>query len=202
MIHLHVGECDIDILPIIKGLESEASKVDEAYGNYEAYAVALGIEEVEAVKRRAEIEGPAELSELDMVYIHRLLEIGHVQTPTPAYCQLIDLCSRDSKGVIPLDMNDDLFTDVFMDCVKATEFVKEHRLAKKGMKVKLDTSSPEAFVMGWDKFVHKVKGYRLISERREEYIANQLIDIAKYRKNVLALIEYERVEGIVKKIGK
>ena len=41
MISLVIGKCKVDILPIVKGLVSEAEKIRSAYGNYEAYAASL-----------------------------------------------------------------------------------------------------------------------------------------------------------------
>ena len=42
MMRFKVGECDIDILPVVNGLVSEADKVRAAFGGYEAYAASLG----------------------------------------------------------------------------------------------------------------------------------------------------------------
>jgi len=197
MISLAIGKCKVDILPIVKGLVSEAEKIVDSYGNYEAYAAALGIEEIMALKRREEIEEIQELSEIDMVYVYHLSSFGEVESPTPAFCELIDLCAKDSLEVIPLDMNNAEFTDMYINTVKTLEFVKEHRLAKKGMKRHFDKSSPESFVISWDDYLNKVKGYHKLSQKREQYIASQITDIARYRNSLLAVIEVERVKGVV-----
>ncbi|MCL1810808.1 MAG: hypothetical protein FWG41_01090 [Methanomassiliicoccaceae archaeon] len=197
MIGLNIGRCRVDILPIVKGLVSEAEKVRGAYGGYEAYAVALGIEEIVALKRREEIEEIQELSEIDMVYVHHLSNFGEIESPTPAYCELIDLCSNDSMDVIPLDMNNGEFTEMYITTVKALEFVKEHRLAKKGMKRRFDMTSAESFAISWDDYLNKVKGYEKVSRKREEYIASQIADIARYRLSLLAVVEVERINNII-----
>jgi hypothetical protein len=197
MISLEIGRCKVDILPIIKGLVSEAEKVKAAYGRYEAYALSLGIEEIVALEHRAEIEEVQELSEIDMVYVYHLSNFGEIETPTPAFCELIDLCSKDSVDVIPLDMNNDEFSIMYIQTVKTMEFVKEHRLAKKGMKRHFDMSSPEAFSVSWDSYLNKVKGYAKVSKKREEYIASQIKDISKYRRSLLAVIEVERINNIL-----
>ena len=200
MISLEIGKCRVDILPIVKGLVSEAEKVRAVYGRYEAYAVALGIEEVIALKRREEIEDVHELSEIDMVYVYHLSYFGEIESPTPAFCELIDLCSKDSMEVIPLDMNNEEFTEMYIHTVKATEFVKEHRLAKKGMKKSFDMSSPESFAIPWDEHLNKVKGYLKVSQKREEYIASQIADISRYRNSLLAVVEVERINNIAEHI--
>jgi hypothetical protein len=200
MISLDIGRCRVDILPIVKGLVSEAEKVKQAYGNYEAYAVALGIEEVIAIKHRDEMEEVQELSEIDMVYVHHLAAFGEIESPTPAFCELIDLCTKNSIDVIPLDMNNGEFTEMYITTVKTMEFVKEHKLAKKGMKLHFDMTSPESFSISWDSYLNKVKGYLKVSQKREEYMASQIMDIARYRRSFLAVIEVERIKSILKHI--
>jgi nitrogen regulatory protein PII len=200
MIRIEIGRCGVDILPIVKGLVSEAEKVREAYGRHDAYAAALGIEEIIALKRREEIKDIQELSEIDMVYVHHLSGFGEIESPTPAYCELIDLCSKDSIDVIPLDMNNVEFTEMYVKTVTALEFVKEHRLAKKGMKRRFDMSSAESFAISWDDYLNKVKGYGKVSRKREEYIASQIVDIARYRRSLLAVVEVERINNIVEHI--
>ena len=135
-----------------------------------------------------------------MVYVHHLSTFGEIESPTPAFCELIDLCSKDSIDVIPLDMNNEEFTEVYINTVKTMEFVKEHRLAKKGMKMHFDMSSPESFVISWDEYLNKVKGYLKVSQKREEYIALQIRDTAKYRNSLLAVVEVERMDNILKNI--
>jgi len=200
MISVEIGKCKVDILPIVKGLVSEAEKVKDAYGNYEAYAVSLGIEEIMALKQRDEIEDIQELSEIDTVYAYHLSAFGDIESPTPAFCELIDLCSKDSIDVIPLDMNNVEFSEMYIQNVKTMEFVKEHRLAKKGMKRHFDMSSPESFAISWNNYLNKVKGYMRVSQKRYEYIASQIVDIAKYRRSLLAVVEAEGIDSILKNI--
>lgn len=201
MISLRINECQVDILPVVNGLADEAGKVRDAYGKYEAYAASLGIEALEALRKREEIGvDDIEVSELDISYAKKMAFFGDVQTPSPAFCEIVDLCSADGKTVIPLDMNDEAFDDTYMECVKATEFTSVHRLAKKIYKAKLDTSSPEAMAREIDGMVSKVKGFRRLNEKREEFIADEITDVAKYRKSLLCVIECERIDGILTRL--
>lgn len=195
---LKIGECDIDILPVVHGLVADAEKVRSAYGGYEAYACALGIEGIQGIKNRSEIDDDFGINEMDIAYAKHMEAFGEVQIPSPALCELIDLCAADGMNVIPLDMNDEDFTELYCDTVKATDFVREHRHAKKGYKKKFDADSPENLAIQWDAHVNKVKSYALLSRKREEYIASQIRDVAKYRKSLLVVLEVERVEGIMK----
>ncbi len=198
MIGLQVGDCRVDILPVVNGIESEADKVKDAYGGYEAYGMAMGIEGIQAIKARAQIEDEFEVSELDIAYANRMLELTgeEVRMPSPAMCELIDLVASDGGNVIALDMNDAEFTEMYCETVPALDFVKEHRLAKKGMRKRFSSSTPEQFALEWDGYINGVKSYRLLSEKRERYIAGEIADVAKYRKSILVLIEVERAKGV------
>ena len=197
MISLRIGGCDVDILPVVHGLVSEAEKVREHYGKYEAYAVSLGIEGVEAVRRRAEIaDEDYFVNELDLVFAERISYFGEVQIPTPAFCELVDLCTADGKQVIPLDMKDEDFDTAYMEFVSAFQFTNQHRLAKKGMKVTLDMGSPEDMAKSWDSFVSRNKGLHKLDLFREQYMAHEIRSTAQYRRSLLAVIECERADGV------
>lgn len=198
MISLRVGECSVDILPVVNGLESEADRVRSAYGGYEAYGISLGIEGVQALKNRVRLEDEFEVSELDIAYANRMLDLTgeEVVMPSPGLCTLIDLVTENGGNVIALDMNDAEFTELYCDTVSAFDFVKEHGLAKKGMKHRFTSTTPEGFALEWDAFINRVKGYRAVSEKREAHIAEQIRDVAKYRKSLLVVMETERAEGV------
>lgn len=198
MISLRIGECDVDILPVVNGLVSEADKVKAAFEGHEAYSASLGIEALQAIKHRHEIGlDNVDVSELDIVYSKKMSIFGEIQAPSPAFCELVDLCSEKGMEVIPLDMSDMDFDAAFVECVKATEFTSVHRMAKKGFSKKMDESSPEALAIAWDKFVSKTKGFGRLDKCREQHIAREIIDTARYRRSLLAVIEVERVEGVV-----
>ncbi|MDO5862038.1 MAG: hypothetical protein Q4Q58_04525 [Thermoplasmata archaeon] len=198
MISVRVGDCDVDILPVVNGIMSEESRVREAYGRYDAYGIALGIEGIQAIKGRKALDDDFEVSELDIAYSNRMMELTgeEVRIPSPAMCVLVDLVATDGGNVIALDMNDSEFTEMYCETVPAFDFVKEHRLAKKGMRKRFKSTTPEAFAMEWDSYVNTVKSYRQVSLNREAHIAAQIREAAKYRQSLLALIEVERAEGV------
>ncbi|MBR3410104.1 MAG: hypothetical protein IKG94_04925 [Candidatus Methanomethylophilaceae archaeon] len=197
MISVRVGDCDVDILPFVNGLQTEADKVRDAYGRHEAYGIAMSIEGVQALENREGLDEDFGVSELDLVYANKMERFGTVEIPSPAACVLVDLCKENGTGLIPLDMNDADFTELYCSTVKTLDFVKEHRHAKKGMKKAFDAGTPEELAIQWDEFVNEIGSYREVSRKREEYIAEQISDVAKYRKSLLVLLEVERCDGVL-----
>lgn len=199
MIPLSVGGGRVDVLPVVNGLASEAEKVRSAYGKYEAYGASMGIEALDALSVRDQLDNDdIPVSELDIAYSKRMSVFGDVIVPSPAFCELVDQCAREGKKVIGLDFKDYDFDSAYLDCVKATEFTSEHRLAKKGLKKRLDESSPEALAIDWDRHVSSVRGYARLNERRERHIAEEIASTMKYRGSLLAVIEVERADGVVR----
>jgi len=198
MISLDVNGCKVDIMPIVNGLVSEADRVRQEFSEHEAYGVAMSIEGIQCLKNRRNIEESFDVSELDMVYVKHLERFGPAEIPSPAMYTFIDLVTETGNLCIPLDMNDDDFTNLYCEKVGTLEFVKEHGVAKKGMKRIFDGSTPERMAIQWDNFVNSsIKSYGRISEEREKHIAGEIRDVAKYKKNLLVIIEVERVEGVV-----
>lgn len=196
---LRIGDCDIDIIPIIKGLVSEKQKVVDALSSkdYETAGVCWGIEEIEAVRRRAEITGDNETNDLDIVYLYKLKTFGEIDMPDPSFTYIVDEFSKKDVAVIPLDMSDDEFAEAYCNEVSTLDFLKENKIVKKAMKKEFTTSSPEEFIMEWDALINEVRGYRKMNLVKERFVASQIRDIAKYRKNALVLVDYERFEGIM-----
>ena len=197
---IRIRDCEVYVLSIVNGIQSEADRVHECFGDHEAYGAALGIEGIQAIKNRVQLNDEFEVSELDLAYAHRMEQLTGltVEMPSPAICALVDECAKRNMNVIALDMNDSDFTEMYCETVKTWDFVKEHRLAKKGMKKRFNASTPEEFALQWDAYVNSVKGYRDVSLKRERYIAEQIADVAKYRSDFMVVVEVERASGIMK----
>ena len=196
---LRIGDCEIDIIPIVKGLVFEKDKVIDALSkkDYETAAVSWGIEEIEAVRRRSEITGDNETNDLDIVYLHKLMKFGDVDMPDPAFTYAIDEFSEKGVAIIPLDMSDDEFSEAYCREVSTFDFLRENKIVGKAMKREFKAETPEEFALEWDSLINEVKGYRKMNAVKEQFIASQILDIAKYRRCVLALVDYERFDGIM-----
>jgi pheromone shutdown protein TraB len=99
---------------------------------------------------------------------------------------------------MPLDMDEESYSNVYCNIIRTMELLREGKLARKAMKKKnFDMSSAEAFAVSWDAFVNDTKGFRELTRLREKYMANRIKLLSKNSKHMLAVIETERVGGIV-----
>ncbi|MDN5357171.1 MAG: hypothetical protein PWR17_340 [Candidatus Methanomethylophilaceae archaeon] len=201
MISMKIGGADVDILPVVRGLSAYGEAVREAFGNYDRYAASLSAEEIMGVRNRADLMEEYEPGELEAVFAKRLSDFGEVTVPAPAWCELVDLCDANSVTLSALDMPDSEYTELYCRSVSSMEFLKEHRLAKKGLKKKFDMRSPESFAEEWDDHINTVRGFRELCGLRERYISIRLSEISRGGGRILAVIDCERVANIVGLIG-
>ncbi|MCL2712351.1 MAG: hypothetical protein FWD37_03635 [Methanomassiliicoccaceae archaeon] len=197
MIAVRVNGCDVDILPVVKGLVSEYERVKESAKGYDIYAVSLGKEDIIAVGIRDELKEDQELEDIDLVYLHHLGTFGDTDVPSPAFAALVDVCNENSIQVMPLDLDEEYFSEVYCNLITTFELLKEGRLARKALKKRFDISSAESFAISWDAFVNNSKGFRELTKLREKYMANRIRHLAKDGKRILAVVEIERINGIL-----
>jgi len=198
MINIDISGCRVDILPVVKGLVSEYDRVKTAAGSgYDTFAVSLGKEDIIAVGLREELKEDQDLEDIDIVYLHYLGKFGDTDIPSPAFSALVDICNDLSVPVLPLDMDEESYSNVYCSIIKTLELLREGRLARKAMKKKFDMTSAETFAVSWDKWVNDTKGFRELTRLREKYMANRIRLLSKDSKRMLAVVETERINGIM-----
>lgn len=202
MIHTEMNGCRIDILPIIKGLVSEYDRVKgHITDDYDCIAVSLSIEDIEIYGNPALKDLEYDPSDFDSVYAHFLGKFGEIDVPVPAYRAVTDACKEKELVPFPLEMCDEDFTKAYCNCVKIGDMLKEKRLLKKAMKHGFDMTSPETFVKEWDTMMSAMKGHNALALLREEHMAKEIADLTRYKRSILAVIELERVDGVIQELG-
>jgi hypothetical protein len=198
MMQALVDGSTIHVLPVIKGLVKEESKVTAAFDeiNPEAVAISVSKEELSGLRNKETYE-EYEMSTLEEVYKVYLETFGEVRLPAPAYVMAMDLCAARSLSLIPIDMNDEQYTEEYCQRVGGAEIVREAMFTRSISRRRFIISSPEEFVTDWDRKVNRARGFRELERAREEHMATALRSMARQYKSILAIIEYERAQGLV-----
>jgi pheromone shutdown protein TraB len=192
------------LLGAIKGLVSEGNAIRKSIEKFEGEFAAISIspEELKGLREYIkEGEFGIELYGYEEAYLTYLKEFGEVKAPAPSYVEAVK--SADSVGIpiVPLDMDDDTFADVYIENVSRMEFIshmfRENRVKRKTFRV----NSVEDFVLKWDAYINHAKGLRDVEKAREEYMAKKLAELGK-KGRVIAIIDFERLDGVIKKMAK
>ncbi len=194
---VRVGTSSVEVIGVIKGLVSESKKVEEAISRLDPDVVGLSVspEELEALKVK-ENYALYEMSTLEEVYSVYMESFGPTALPTPAYVEALDLCAEKGIPIQAIDLSDADFTEAYCQHVGATEMVKEAFFTRMIGRKKFDISSPEAFVLDWDRRLNKAKGFRDLEIERERHMAGRLRELADKNSLVLAIVEYERSQAV------
>ncbi|HUT28062.1 MAG TPA: hypothetical protein VMW85_08465 [Methanomassiliicoccales archaeon] len=191
----------VRVLPVIKGLVSEGEKVRAAILELRPSAVAISISTEELEGLRTYQGEEIELSELEEAYRAGLEEFGEVQLPPPCYLEALKVCDELGTPLIPIDMNEDMFSDRYCELIGGMELVKEsfftHRLAKK----RFDMESAESFVLDYDRKVNGGRGIIKLNEEREDHMTRVVIDVTSRSRLVLVIVELERSAGLLAKMN-
>ncbi len=202
MIRVRVDGCDIHILPVVKGLISEEEKVCQAIHEVQPDAVAISVsqEELDGLKNKEDYD-KYEMSDLEIAYAAHLETFGEVQLPPPCYVRSMDLCAERSIILVPIDMNEEEFSEAYCSQVGTFDLLKESFFSSRVVKKKFDLTSPERFVEDWDSKVNKAKGFQELERSREKHMAKALQQMTHKYRRILAVVECERAKGVERNLS-
>lgn len=193
----------IAFLPVIRGLVSEESKVEEAFNEWGPDSVALSIsrEEVDTLRRLGRKDAELETFE-EEIYVGNLEKFGEVKKPPPCFTKALELCIDSQIDCVGVDMTEDEYTDAYCHFVTAMEMMRESWFKRRIHSKTLNAKSPEEFVIRFDEAVNKTRGHRDLEREREKVIAHRLLMLARERKKILAVVELERTAGVLSALKK
>lgn len=121
----------VTILSTVKGLVSDSELVKNAVNaiSPDVIAVSISKEELAGLKEM-EPTDEVELNDIELVYAAMLEEFGEVATPSPYLITALNTAVSQNIPILPIDMNDEVYTESYCRNVKTMEMLKESRRAK------------------------------------------------------------------------
>jgi hypothetical protein len=195
---LKVDGCTVHILSVIKGLKSETEKVRKAFEETkpDVVAISLSREEIEGLKNIPDDYEP-ELSRYDEIYAEGLGRFGEVAAPPPCYVATLELAQHEGIPLIPVDMDEQSYTDLYCAVVPGTALFRHSTRIWLLKRRTFSDDSPEKFVLAWDKAVNNMEGFRLIERKRAQAMAKGIKKACAGSKDLLAVIEFERATDVL-----
>jgi hypothetical protein len=195
---VRLGDAEIHILPVVRGLPSEAGPVVQAFGaaGLDASAMSVSPEDLEKLRhfRGTPIE-PENVE--DEVYMAGLSAWEEPIMPPPCFTEAVRQSASRRIPLEALDFGEEEYADVYASCVSALELIRQGRMEMKLSKMRFNVHTPEQFVLAWDAEVNRPAGFAALQHRREKHMAIRLSEIAARARRVLAIIEVERARGVV-----
>ena len=195
---LKVDGCTVHIIGVIKGLTSETEKVRMAFEETkpDVVVISLSREEVEGLKNIPDDYEP-ELSRYEEIYAEGLGRFGEVAAPPPCYVATLELAQHEGIPLIPIDMDEQSYTDLYCAVVPGTALFRHSTRTWLLKRRTFSNDSPEKFVLAWDKAVNNMEGFKIIESRRAQAMAKGIKKACAGSKDLLAVIELERAADVL-----
>jgi len=196
---IRIEAADISLLPVVKGLVSEEGAVSRSFDEVRPDVIAISVsrEDLEGLHRREDYD-KYEPSDLEIIYQAFLESFGEVRIPPPAYVRALEISEERGTPIIPIDMNEELYTETYCQKVRTRDMIRESFFARRATGKTYDLASPEAFARSWDARVNRARGFRELERAREAHMANALRRLSGKYSKILAVIECERLEGVAR----
>lgn len=189
--------CTVSFLAVIKGLESEVSRVQTAFDLAKPDAVAISIskEELDGLRNLPDDYVP-ELSRYEEIYAEGLSRFGEVAAPPPCYVATLELADHRGIKLVPVDLDEQSYSELYCAAVPGSTLFRHSTRTWILKRRRFSDAGPEEFVLSWDKAVNKLEGFQTIERKRAEAMASGIVALCGDSKNVLAIIELERAREV------
>lgn len=191
------GDSRLGFLPAVRGLVSEADRVRSAVEEFapEAVAITVGREDLAGLEAHDGSDSPLTNWEEEL-YVAGLSEWGEVRKPPPCYVEAIRAAKARGLALRALDFNDEDYTEKYVTLVTAWDLLGHTRLEKKIRSHGFEATTPEEFVLEFDRLVNDPEGYVALEQARERHIAARIAKLTRKHRSLLAVVEYERALGV------
>jgi len=196
---LTVKNCRIRLIGVIHGLEREGERVRYVSEEFMPECIAIGIprEDIDTIKKFVEEGFEFDMSPEQERFFENLSRYGKISIPPSDLIASYKISEEKGIDLRAIDLDDELYADVFTKKVSLISFIRNSRRNKKLMKREFDSGSAEEFVEEWEKHYNSLRAFRAIEKIREENMASQLFSLAEKYERILAIIPYQRFDRVV-----
>lgn len=202
MEEVRLGGTTVAVLPVVRGLPSHGERAAASIGAEHPDVVALAVspEELEALRTYDGGNIEPDTTE-DEVYVAGLSAWEEPRMPPPCFIEAVRGAVAHHVPLEALDMDEETYTDAYTACVSTMEIIFQGRLENRLLKKRFRVATPEEFAIAWDAEVNRTAGFARLQKEREKFIASRLQEVAQGHARVLAVIEVERVKGVLAELG-
>jgi hypothetical protein len=201
---VRAGNCALHVFPTVKGLERERRPVRTAFEKTRPDVVALPVSREGLKGLRAIWKGHEPdifLSHYEEIYAVKLARYGKVSVPPPSFTEAYAAAADGKIPVRAIDLDEEGFSNAFVENVSSANLIY-HSLRWRWLRRRRfpQPTAPE-FALAWDRAVTSLKGFRNLELRREEHMAQELARLCARNRSVLAVLEIERMEGVLGRLS-
>ncbi len=198
MDEVRLGEASVSVLPVVRGLPSDGDAVAQAITSLVPDRVALSVspEELEILRRYR--GGNLEAGTVEEeAYVAGLSAWEEPIMPPPCFTRAVAVAMARKIPLEAVDMTEEAYTDAYTTWVSTMELLLQGRMESRLLKKRFRVSTPQEFTLAWDAEVNRTAGFTRLQREREKFMASRLREVAQDGRQILAVIEVERVKGVL-----
>ncbi|HYM39031.1 MAG TPA: hypothetical protein VEY12_02650 [Thermoplasmata archaeon] len=198
MEEIRLGAATLSLFPAVRGLPSDGEAVREAIAALEPDVVALSVSPEELDSLRAYPGGNLEPETTeDEAYVAGLSAWEEPVMPPPCFTQAARIAEARHIPLEALDLSEEAYTEAYTKSVSTVELLLQGRLENRLLKKRFRVATPREFAIAWDAEINRTAGFARLQKERERFIASRIREVAGGRGRVLAVVEVERVKGVL-----
>jgi hypothetical protein len=198
MEEVRLGDASLFILSVVRGLPRDGDAAREAIAAVRPAVVGLSLAPEEIAALRTYDGAPVAPENVEEeVYVAGLSAWGEAIKPPPCFTEAVRVADARRIALEALDLDEEAYTNAYVECVSTMELLLQGRMESRLGKRKFRANTPEEFVLEWDAEVNRTSGFARLQRRREEHMGSRLREIVGKAPKVLAVIEVERVKGVL-----
>ncbi len=195
---------DVMIVGAIRGLVSEGNWVSTLIRDRRPEVVALSISKEGLAAMGLHLSSEDEEAGLDNleeeIYVAGLEAFGEVKKPPPCFAEAFGVAEEIGIPVEPLDLDDEEYTNAYCRNISTLEVISQGRCQRRIARHRFQATTAEEFVLEFDGIVNSQKGFKRLEGEREGHIATGISGLAAKQGVVLAVVEIERLAGVVRNL--
>lgn len=191
----------IRLLGVVHGLEREGKRVRQAFRGFEPDCCAIGIpeEDIETL-RQCHDQDPEDM-DFEMTpgretFFQQLATYGTVTVPPADLVAATTMADEEEVALEAIDLNDEEYATLFTDQLSLLGLIHNRWKNRRAKKKTFAAASAEEFVVQWDNSFDATRSFRAIKRVQEKHMADRLWSLAGRHSRILAVIPYERFDGV------
>ncbi len=199
---LNIRGSGVVVLGVINGLASEIEIVKETLDKHRpnALGICLSAGEVESIRSwNRDGSGTLDYTEFDALYVREMSKYGEIKMPSPTSSYAIAVSEAAGIPLYPLDIDDDEYSELYLKHVSPLSLFIGSLLKGRRRKKRVGGTVEEA-ACAIDRLEMRPKSLAIVEKEREKRIADAIKKYSSVHSPFLAVIGYERVQGVLESL--
>ena len=198
-LNLKLNGKDYLIYGTVRGMLSEEKDIEKIFIEFKPDLIMVGISKEDLEGLFEFIKNPfmVDISDYEIIWGLNLQRFGKL--PVPSYLKAVEMSLKENVRIVAIDLDEKEYSELYTNKISTFMLIRHSLRKKKLYRKRFSAKTPEEFSLQWDNEINRISGFREIEDEREAHMA-RMISGNREGERVFVVVDYERMEGILKRI--